>query len=94
MLPTRVSGTFAQLLTGRPMRFTACSPVTLAAGPNRVTEPAADAFDVQDVVLRSAGPPRAAGRAGRPGHRGRGAVVDIVAAGPDGGRAGARLTWW
>jgi arabinofuranan 3-O-arabinosyltransferase len=65
VLPTRVSGTFAQLLTGRPMRFTACSPVTLAAGPNRVTEPAADAFDVQDVVLRSRGP-RAlpAGRAG------------------------------
>jgi arabinofuranan 3-O-arabinosyltransferase len=48
---TRVQGTFADLLSRRPVRFTACSPVTLAAGADRVVEPARDAFDVQDVVL-------------------------------------------
>jgi arabinofuranan 3-O-arabinosyltransferase len=51
VLPTRVSGTFADLLTGRPMPFTACSAATVAAGANRVVEPVRDAFDVQDVVL-------------------------------------------
>jgi arabinofuranan 3-O-arabinosyltransferase len=50
-VPTKVSGTFADLLNGRPMRFTACSPVPLAAGANQVTEPQVDAFDIQDVVL-------------------------------------------
>ena len=54
-VPTRVSGTFAALLTGRPLRFTACARVTTAAGANRVVEPAGDAFDVQDVVLDSIG---------------------------------------
>ena len=51
LVPTRVSGTFAALLTGQPLQFTACSPVTLAAGANQVTEPSSDAFSVQDVVL-------------------------------------------
>jgi arabinofuranan 3-O-arabinosyltransferase len=55
VVPTRVSGTFADLLTGRPMPFTACSPVMLAAGADRVVEPPRDAFDVQDVVLDSLG---------------------------------------
>jgi len=54
-VPTRVSGTFTDLLDGRPMEFTACSRVTLAAGTNRVTEPEADGFDIQDVVLGGAG---------------------------------------
>jgi arabinofuranan 3-O-arabinosyltransferase len=53
VLPTQVSGTFADLRTGRPVRFTACAPVMIAAGANRVVEPADDAFDVQDVVLTS-----------------------------------------
>jgi arabinofuranan 3-O-arabinosyltransferase len=35
------------------MRFTACSPVTLAAGANQVTEPQADSFTVQSVVLKN-----------------------------------------
>jgi arabinofuranan 3-O-arabinosyltransferase len=48
---TRVSGSFASLLTGRPLRFTACSPVSLSGGGNRVAEPATDAFSVQDVVV-------------------------------------------
>jgi arabinofuranan 3-O-arabinosyltransferase len=50
-VPTRLAGTFADLLTGRPMPFTACSRVTLAAGVNHVAEPSSDAFSVQDVVL-------------------------------------------
>ena len=68
VVPTRVSGSFASLLTGRPLRFTACSPVTLAGGDNRVVEPATDAFSVQDVVVNgglpsatSASAPTAAG---------------------------------
>ena len=55
VVPTRVSGSFADLLTGRPLQFTACSAVTLAAGGNRVVEPASDAFSVQDVVLNGLG---------------------------------------
>jgi arabinofuranan 3-O-arabinosyltransferase len=53
-VPTRVSGTYADLLNARPMAFTACTGVTLAAGANQVTEPQSDAFDVQDVVLGTA----------------------------------------
>jgi arabinofuranan 3-O-arabinosyltransferase len=54
-VPTEVTGTYADLLAGRPLRFTACHAVTLAAGANQVTEPATDALDVQDVVLDTAG---------------------------------------
>jgi arabinofuranan 3-O-arabinosyltransferase len=53
LVPTQVTGTFADLLTARPMRFTACKPVKLGAGSNRVAEPAGDLFDIQDVVLSS-----------------------------------------
>jgi len=53
---TRVSGTFAALLTGQPLTYTACSPVTLAAGLNEVTEPATDAFSLQDAVLGGPAP--------------------------------------
>lgn len=55
VVPTRVSGSFASLLTGRPLRFTACAPVTLTGGGNRVVEPATDAFSVQDVVVNGVG---------------------------------------
>ncbi len=50
-VPTKVTGTFADLLNERPMLFTARSPVTLTAGANQVTEPQADGFSIQDVVL-------------------------------------------
>ena len=50
-----MSGSFFDLLTGRRLQFTACSAVTLAAGANRVVEPATDAFSVQDVVLNGIG---------------------------------------
>ena len=51
--PTRVTGTYAALLTGQPVRFAACGtvPVSVSAGINRVIEPSSDAFDVQSVVL-------------------------------------------
>jgi arabinofuranan 3-O-arabinosyltransferase len=55
-VPTKVSGTVADLLNGRPMEFTACSDATLPAGTNRVTESPVDAFAIQDVVLDAAGP--------------------------------------
>ena len=55
VVPTRVSGSFADLLTGRPMQFTACFPVTIATGANRLVEPATDGFDIQDAVLDSPG---------------------------------------
>ncbi len=51
LVPTQVAGTFADLLTARPMRFTACKRVRLAAGSNRVAEPVSDLYDIQDVVL-------------------------------------------
>jgi len=51
VLPTQVTGTFAELLAGQPMPFTACPAARIAAGANRVAEPPTDPFDVQDVVL-------------------------------------------
>ncbi len=50
-VPTRVVGTFADLLTGRPMQFTACRQVRLAAGSDQLTEPATDAFSIQNATL-------------------------------------------
>ncbi len=55
-VPTRVSGTFADLLTGQPMQFTACRQVHLTAGSNQVTEPDTDAFSIQDAALTRAVP--------------------------------------
>lgn len=55
-VPTKVSGTFTNLLEGRPMEFTACSDVPLPAGTSRATESPVDSFDIQDVVLDTAGP--------------------------------------
>ncbi|HEY2287879.1 MAG TPA: hypothetical protein VGH88_19230, partial [Streptosporangiaceae bacterium] len=65
-VPTRVSGTFADVLTERPVAFTACRGVRLAAGANQVTEPQSDAFDVQDVVIGAARAGRPAAGAGGP----------------------------
>jgi arabinofuranan 3-O-arabinosyltransferase len=62
-VPTRVSGTFADLLEGRPMSFTACSGVSVGAGGNRVIEPSTDGFSVQTVVLDQTGPGSLAGAA-------------------------------
>lgn len=50
-VPTKVTGTVADLLTGRPLTFTACSPVALTAGASTITEPSADAFSVQAITV-------------------------------------------
>ncbi len=71
VLPTQVTGTFAELLAGQPMPFTACPAARIAAGANRVAEPPTDPFDVQDVVLEvhqaGAPPSGAAQGSGTPG---------------------------
>ncbi|HUB38126.1 MAG TPA: alpha-(1-_3)-arabinofuranosyltransferase family protein [Streptosporangiaceae bacterium] len=50
---TRATGTAADLLQGRPVKFVACSAVTVRAGANSVVEPATDprGFDVQSVLV-------------------------------------------
>jgi arabinofuranan 3-O-arabinosyltransferase len=50
-VPTRVWGTYADLLYQRPLHFAACSPVAIRAGGNQVTEPSRDSYSVQDVVV-------------------------------------------
>jgi arabinofuranan 3-O-arabinosyltransferase len=54
---TRATGTFSDLLDGRPMPFSACSPVAVKPGGNGVVEAAADptGFDVQSVLLSPPG---------------------------------------
>ena len=52
---TRASGTVADILDSRPLAFSACSAVPVAAGTSTVTEPAADAFSVQGVTMVRAG---------------------------------------
>lgn len=54
---TKVSGTFADLLTEQPVQFTACSRVTLAAGANHLVEPENDAFTIQNAVVSGSGTP-------------------------------------
>jgi arabinofuranan 3-O-arabinosyltransferase len=60
LIPTRASGTAADLLDGQPLAFSACSGAPVARGLNRVVEPSSDAFSVQSVVLRAATAHRAA----------------------------------
>ena len=54
-VPTRVTGTYPDVLAGRPVRFTACGKVLLLPGANQVTEPATDRYSVQDVVVAQPG---------------------------------------
>jgi len=54
LIATRAVGTYADLLDGRPLAFSACSPVPVARRLNRVVEPSSDAFSVQSVLLRAA----------------------------------------
>jgi arabinofuranan 3-O-arabinosyltransferase len=51
LVPTSVSGTFTDVLEAEPMRFTACSAVTVGAGQNDVVEPGSDGFSVQSVAV-------------------------------------------
>jgi arabinofuranan 3-O-arabinosyltransferase len=55
VVPTKVTGSFSSLLTERPVRFTACSTVTLAGGSNRIVEPVTDDFSIQDMMINGAG---------------------------------------
>jgi arabinofuranan 3-O-arabinosyltransferase len=55
-VPTRVWGTYTDLLDQRPLHFAACSPVAIRVGGNRVTEPVRDSYSVQDVVVGAALP--------------------------------------
>lgn len=56
-VPTRAVGTVTELLEGRPIAYSACSPVMAQAGQNRVAEAASDptGFDVQAAVLDGLG---------------------------------------
>jgi len=86
---TRVSGTFADLLTGQPMEFTACSQVAVAAGDNRVVEPALDAFDLESAVVDAAGS-QALAAAGAGAGAGAGAAAAADADAAPGAGAGVR----
>jgi arabinofuranan 3-O-arabinosyltransferase len=57
VLATRATGTYTGMLTGQPLRFSACGPVAESAGMNRVVEPPWDGFDVQSVTLSQFGDP-------------------------------------
>jgi arabinofuranan 3-O-arabinosyltransferase len=50
-VPTRVWGTYTDVLDQRPLHFAACSPVAIRAGGNQVIEPVRDSYSVQDVVV-------------------------------------------
>jgi arabinofuranan 3-O-arabinosyltransferase len=71
LVPTSVTGTYADLLYGRPMHFTACAAALVRPGQNTVTEPAADpaGWDVQNVLVSppaASQPQGAAGTASQP----------------------------
>ncbi len=76
-VPTQVTGSYAALLNGQPLHFSACRPVRLAAGANQVTEPATDPFDVQAAVVALPGR-QAAGGALAP-QAGAPAAADVTA---------------
>ncbi|GAA4487694.1 alpha-(1-_3)-arabinofuranosyltransferase [Actinoallomurus oryzae] len=54
-VPTRASGSFADVLAGRPLRFTACRSVRLRAGANTLDPVAFDSFRVDSAVVDPAG---------------------------------------
>lgn len=71
LVPTRATGTYADLLYGRPMPFTACAAARVRAGQNALTESATDqtGWDVQNVLVSPPdpkGPQGAAATASRP----------------------------
>jgi arabinofuranan 3-O-arabinosyltransferase len=68
VVPTSVTGSFASLRTARPVQFTACSPVRLAAGLRRVRDPGRRSPGRSRP--RHGGPGR-----GGPGHGPRGRLV-------------------
>ncbi|MET7465036.1 alpha-(1-_3)-arabinofuranosyltransferase family protein [Nonomuraea sp. NPDC005501] len=53
VIQTRVTGTYADLLEQRPLRFTGCARAALSAGDNRVRAAGWDPFAVDDLVIGS-----------------------------------------
>jgi arabinofuranan 3-O-arabinosyltransferase len=74
LIPTRAAGTFADLLDGQPLAFSACPGVPVVRGPNRVVEPSSDAFSVQSVALR-----RTSAHLGAPGPSAGGQTASVLA---------------
>ncbi len=60
LIPTSASGTYADLLYGRPLTFTGCAGAKVKPGINTIVEPAADptGWDVQSVLVAAPGPGR------------------------------------
>ncbi|GAA4607264.1 alpha-(1-_3)-arabinofuranosyltransferase [Actinoallomurus liliacearum] len=54
-VPTRATGTYADLLEGRAFRFQACRTVTVKAGDDRLVSAPSGAFRVDSAVLAPAG---------------------------------------
>ncbi len=54
-VPTRATGTYADLLAGRAFRFTACRKVKITAGTGELAPVPFDAFRVDSAVLDPAG---------------------------------------
>ena len=50
-MPTKVTGSYADLLEERPVRFTGCSRADLAAGDNRVRAAGWDPFQVANLMI-------------------------------------------
>jgi arabinofuranan 3-O-arabinosyltransferase len=50
-IQSRVSGTYADLLEQRPVKFTGCAKAPLAAGDNRVRVPGWDPFSITNLVI-------------------------------------------
>ena len=73
-LATTVSGTYSDLLTGQPMQFAACGPVTVGLGANELYERATDAFALDTAVVDHLGSRSVAARPGRPNRRYEAAV--------------------
>ncbi|MEU0566680.1 alpha-(1-_3)-arabinofuranosyltransferase family protein [Nonomuraea sp. NPDC005983] len=64
-VPTKVAGTYADLLEQRPVRFTGCGRTALAAGDNRVRVAGWEPWGIANLVVGSlpSGPPPVEGAA-------------------------------
>ncbi|NDU77263.1 DUF3367 domain-containing protein, partial [Actinomadura sp. DSM 109109] len=51
LVETRVTGTLGDLLAGRPLRFSACRPAALQAGPNRLASAPSDPYRLETVTV-------------------------------------------
>src|SRR5690606_31788360 len=51
VVQTRATGTLGDLLAGRPLRFSACTPVTLGEGANRLAAVPLDSYRIDTVTV-------------------------------------------